>query len=367
LFGLLSLLCLVRYLRTPRTALLAGMVAADLAAFASYEPMIVLPLFHLAIAFQSAEAKPRNWRPLMWLIGAHAALAMYRRLVLGSHISYGFRPVSLQSLGDIKQDYWPYARSLLVPVWILPTAALALIARRNRDLARAALWTLAGVLVIMLPFLVFRGAASRFFYGGMLGVALLLVILIQGVARLLPPRLGLPVLVVICALLAAREIRHAEAETQDWVGAGDVGKDMIAKIAVFDPRPDPNAMHLVLNLPLLVGNGELFGTYADRAIRRFSRLPFYALLAGHEVVQGTGEGEVTYLRKLLGEEDQWRVSQKMPPLLCLDAKLAAANSAEMFLRGSAACGLDVIRVDYGVVSRVDMDQFWQWYGQNKKG
>lgn len=365
LFGLISLLCFVRYLRAPNARWLVALIAADLAALASYEAMIVLPLFHLGIAFRTAGGSPRRmcWRPLAWLIAAHVMLAVYRRLVLGSHISYEFRPISVQGLADLARDYWPFLHQLQVPLRVLLVSAVALFARRNRDLASAALWVLSGVLLVMLPFVMFQGVASRYFYLAMLGVALLLVVLIQAIARLLPRGVGFGFTLLIVAVLLVREIGRAEAETADWVAAGRLGQDLIAKIAAVDPNPDPNALHVVLNLPVLDGDGELFFTYPDRAIRRFSRLPFDALLGGHQIVRLAGGAELTYLRKTIAVEDQWRASQQMPPLTCLDTELAAASTPAMFLHDASRCGLDVLSVKNGEVQRASMSEFWAWYQQ----
>jgi len=364
LFGLVSLWCFARYLETPRRRWLVALIAADLFAFASYEPMIVLPLFHIGMV--TAERK-RPWRALGWLLAAHLALAIYRRLVLGSHISYGFRPVTLGSIAAIAHDYGPFLRQLLVPGWIGLLAVLALLVPRNRDLARAAGWALAGVLVVMLPYVVFNGVASRFFYHAMLGIALIFALAITAVARLLPRRTGSGVIVVLGGLLLVREIGHARAEARDWIDAGVVGQNLVAQIKAADPAPDPNALHVVLDLPALVGSGELFFTYPDRAIRRFSRLPFDALLGGHQITLTSGRGEMDYLRKLLGEEDRTRADAGMPRLLCLDVKLAAAATPGGFLHGAAACGLDVLEVRNGAVVKVGQSEFFEWFNQATKG
>ena len=363
LFGLISLLCWIRYLRQPRARWLAAVIAADLAALASYEAMIVLPLFHAAIAYRTAEGAVKRlpWRALAVLVAAHLALALYRGLVLGSHISYQFRPVSALGLIELLRDYHPYLRLLRVPGWFLIFGVVALLERRNRDLARAALWVVGGIVLVMLPFVAFAGVASRYFYLAMPGIALLLVILAWAIARFLPRWLGRAFVIIIVAVLLTREIRRAQAETSDWVTAGEIGQALIARIAAADPAPTPNALHVVLDLPVTVGDGELFGTYPDRAIRRFSQLPFDALLGGQQIIRLSGKPEMIYLGKILAEENQWRASRGMPPLACLDTQLASALTTEMYLRNANKCGLDPLRVEDGEVRHIDAETLWKWY------
>jgi hypothetical protein len=183
----------------------------------------------------------------------------------------------------------------------------------------------------------------------------------HALARLLPRWTGEAFLVIAGVWLLGAEVIRSNGETSDWVAAGNLGQQVIAQIAQADPAPDPNALHVVLDLPVAVGNGELFYTYPDRAIRRFSNLPFYALLGGHQIVRLSGKAEMVYLAKLLGQEDQWRASRRMPRLTCLDTQLWAASTPEAFLHSASKCGLDVLRVENGQVQRIGSDEFWAWY------
>lgn len=358
-FGLACLLCFSRFLRERRAVWLVAAILADLAAFASYEAMIVLPLFVIAMAWARGA-----WRAVAILVAAHVLLAIYRRLVLGGHVSYALRPLSAEGLAGLWRDYAPYFPAFCVPLAGFALGLAALAVPRNWPLARVAGWAALVGLVLMLPFLAFRGAASRFFYDGMLAAALIFAILIRALCRLLPSRTGVAATAVLGAILLGQEIARTRSETADWVQAGALGQELVTKIAAADPAPDRDALHIVVGLPVLVGNGELFFTYPDRAIRRFSRLEFDALFAGHQIIVGDGPGQMAYLRKLLSEENATRARKRGTPLQCLDHQLAAAASPEAFLRGAQSCGLDVLVVNGNAVSRMNGDDFWRWYRVN---
>ena len=363
LLGLLSLLAFQRYLNISRIGWLVAACAADLAAMACYEPLMLLPLAHLGMM----AAQRKFPRQSLWLFALHLALVIYRRMVLGGYVSYGYRPISILGLHALWHDYHPYWKMLHVWPALAIAGTLALLLPRNRDLRLAFVAALAGTAIALLPFAIFTGAASRFFYAAMLGMGLLIALWLHAVTRLLPRWIALAVLATLTGLLLGREIHHARAETDDWVAAGLLGQQLVAQIATAEPNPDPNALHALLDFPLSVGNGELFFSYPDRAIRRFGRVKFDAAWGGHQIVRLRGEPQMVYLRKLLRQEDQSRIASGQPSLACLDAKLAAAQNPEMFLRSAAAtCGLDVLRYNNGAITHVSDDEFFEWYEENKK-
>jgi hypothetical protein len=363
LLGLLSLLAFQRYLNSSRVVWLVAACAADLAAMACYEPMMLLPLAHLGMM----AAQKRFPRQSLWLFGLHLALMIYRRMVLGGYVSYSYRPISILGLHGLWHDYHPYLKMLHVWPALVIAGTLALLLPRNRDLRLAFVAALAGTAIALLPFAIFTGAASRFFYPAMLGMGLLIALWLHAVTRFLPRWIDLAVLATLGGLLLGREIHHARAETDDWVAAGQLGQQVVAQIAKAEPNPDPNVLHVLLDFPLSVGTGELFFSYPDRAIRRFGRVKFDAAWAGHQIVRLSGDPQMVFLRKLLGQEDQTRITSGQPPLACLDAKLAAAQNPEMFLRGAAAtCGLDVLRYSNDTIVHASNDEFFKWYADNKK-
>ena len=375
LFGLLSLLGFRAFLRTRRWLWLGASVMADLAALASYEAMILLPLIHLSMAY---DARMTNRRQALSagliMLAAQAVLFAYRGHVLREHsfhpgAVYQFRPISIASLISLYHDYGPYHAMVLVAPWLLAPGVLALLARRNRDLARAAGLVLLITLLAFAPFMVFTGAASRYFYTGSLGIALLCGILLQATRRMLPlwfaPKMGLGLIALAGVWILQAEIAQARAETRDWVAAGALGQSVIGQIRTIDPNPNPEALHVVLGMPTGLGNGELFFTSPERAVHRFTRLPIDALVATHEL-RGNDAHARRFMGHVLEEQDEFRARARLPLPSCLDRLYAATADINDFFHRAPQCGLDVWQIQDGMVRRVDDQTFFDWW-QNRPG
>ncbi len=358
LFGLVSVLCFVRYLRSPRVIWLVAFIAADAAAMSTYEAMILLPLIHCGIGLAQ---RRRPWRALGGLMLTHAMLLIYRRLVVGSHISYHFRLFEPTSLIALFHDYQPYLIRLAVVPWLLAPAIAALALPRNRDLARVAGIALGVMVLALAPVAVFTGAASRFFYAAAIGDALLCAVALHAVARIGPRFAGVAVAVLMGAAMLSVDVGRSRDESNDWVRAGALGQRIVANVAIADPNPNPEALHLIIDLPAGLGDGELFFDYPDRAMRRFGHLPYDAMFSGQELLFAKGPKELKTLRDSLAVDDQLRAERRLGPLTCLEDRINAASSTAMFLHGAESCGLDVFRVKDGAVSPMSTDEFFAWY------
>lgn len=362
LLGLVSVLCFDRWLRERRGWLLAASFAADLAAMAAYEPMIVLPLAHTVLGW-------RHYRVLIALYLCHGALLGWRSFVLGSHTlnpgpAYHLQWPDSHHLALIARDYWAFHIFFLVLPWLLVPGLLALLWRRR--LALAVLMILAAMLVVMAPYALFSpGGGSRYFYTASIGLGLIEAICMWALAAALPWG-RMPVFGLLCLAMLGAEIRQARAETRDWIAAGQLGQRLVAALQAADPAPDPQALHILLDMPMNYGNGELFTTYPDHAFRRFTRLPFDALMTLPQYAWRTGAAELFFLRKRQIEEDQYLASQHQAPLWCLDRAAARAVDLASYLRNAAPCGIDALLYRDGVFIKLTPEEFRLWYARNGK-
>lgn len=363
LFCLLALICFDLFARRGVWPWLLAASLAGVAGLASYEPAVVLPGFCVVVALLRWREVP--WRRLVWGIAAITLalllLLVWRRIVIGPGTTYTLRPFTLASFAASGAQAWAVLHEMLGRGWWAAVLAPILLRRGEGAMRAAVLAGLAAAVISLLPYAPFPGVGIRFFYPAAMGVALAIAAIARAAGRLAGDlarlRGAAPVGFALIMLLTILPPLHgARAYEREWIGAGKLGRRIMANLRAANPHPDPRALHILLGLPIQYRRAGLFFTFPDLAVRQFAWPAGGPVVAGHQMLFRP-ESFALFLVRLdiaAGEKDA-------PSRACLDGVLDRAHDIAGFLAGLPACRADYWQIGpAGQVRRMDLAAAQGW-------
>ena len=250
-----------------------GGLAAFVAAMATYEPMMVLPLVALitVMCFPSARAL----RPILLLFAVLVAFAAIRFVMLRGQLGtvgprspwMFYEPIRwwiaiFVMPGDMMRTFVPL-------VVIAAFAASWLLMRMQPSLTppaakRVHVWLALVALAIFLPFSTSIGIPDRFLYLVQVPGIAAVVLLLWLIAR--TSRIGEIAAAAIVVTLIAAGIAGSRQAARDWASAGAIVRAVATELKRLYPVLPEGVDVVIDGVPLRVGRADVYVLYTREAV-----------------------------------------------------------------------------------------------------